>query len=677
MVNPIHDDNGVSLVLVNSENRHALWAGGLDVPPGWRVAHRAASRRECLEYIGAHWPDIRPARLPDAGKDAGACLHDLFAAQAARTPEALALIWRDQELTYRQLDDDSSKLAAHLRQRGVGPGAFVGLCVERSPQMITALLGVLKTGAAYVPLDPEYPVERLRYVLSDTGARLLLTQEPLRPLFPDYDGEIVCLDQHRQDIDALPTAPAPDSPVPVPADAAYVIHTSGSTGRPKGVLVTHRSLANHSSAVNRHFAFAPGDRVLQCRPLSFDAAAEEIFPPLLHGAALVLGSDPLRQTFRALTQQVIDTGTTFLSVPTAFWHSWVAEEDCLLRLATESALRTMIVAGEKAARQALLTWKKRVGEDIRWFNVYGPTEGTITTTVHEPGADWEAGEYGSVPIGRPIDNVRTYVLDDALRPVPAGTPGELFIGGAGVAVGYLNAPQTTAERFLPDPFSGVPGSRLYRTGDLVRADADGCLEFLGRRDHQVKLRGYRIELGEIETVLAAHRDVRWCVAQVTGDGPDSTLVCFVTADERTAPPAAELIAHLRSRLPWYMIPTAVHVLDAFPMTPNGKIDRTALLALEPDDDGEAVHIAPRTPVEAVLADIWEDILGRRGISVDADFFQVGGHSLLAASLIARIRARFDVAMTARVLFESPTIAGLAEAVTRATGDGAADRAGRS
>ncbi|MGJ5892181.1 amino acid adenylation domain-containing protein [Streptomyces niveiscabiei] len=675
MVNPIHDDNGVSLVLVNSENRHALWAGGLDVPPGWRVAHRAASRQECLEYVGAHWPDIRPARSPDDRDDApGTCLHDLFAAQAARTPGAPALIWRDQELTYRQLDDESSELAAQLRRRGIGPGAFVGLCVERSPQMITALLGVLKTGAAYVPLDPEYPAGRLRYVLADTGARLLLTQEPLRPLFPDYDGEIVCLDRPGENAD---TAPAPDGPAPIPSDVAYVIHTSGSTGRPKGVLVTHRSLANHSAAVNRHFAFAPGDRVLQCRPLSFDAAAEEIFPPLLHGAALVLGSDPLRQTFRALTQQVIDTGTTFLSVPTAFWHSWVEEEDCLLRLATESALRTMIVAGEKAARQALLTWKKHVGEDIRWFNVYGPTEGTITTTVHEPGAAWEGSEYSSVPIGRPIDNVRTYVLDDALRPVPAGEPGELFIGGAGVAVGYLGAPQTTAERFLPDPFSGVPGSRLYRTGDLVLADADGCLEFLGRRDHQVKLRGYRIELGEIETVLTEHEDVRACVAQVTGDGPDSTLVCFVTASERAAPSAADLITHLRGHLPWYMIPAAVHVLDAFPLTPNGKIDRAALLALEPDDGTEAAHVAPRTPVEAVLADIWEDILGRRGISVDADFFQVGGHSLLAASLIARIRARFDVGMTARVLFESPTIAGLAEAVTRAAGDGAADRAGRS
>ncbi|MET8975191.1 amino acid adenylation domain-containing protein [Streptomyces sp. NPDC004539] len=674
MVNPIHDDSGVSLVLVNSENRHALWAGGLGVPPGWRVAHRARSRQECLEYVGAHWTDIRPARSPDDERAGGACLHDLFAAQAARTPLAPALIWRDRHLTYRELDDDSGRLAAFLRRRGIGPGAFVGLCVERSPQMITALLGVLKAGAAYLPLDPEYPVARLRYVLADTGARLLLTQEPLRPLFPDHDGEIVCLDS--QDLDEPPAEPAPPGPAPLPSDTAYVIHTSGSTGRPKGVMVTHRSLTNHSAAVNRHFALAPGDRVLQCRPLSFDAAAEEIFPALLHGAALVLGSDPLRQTFRALTQQVVDTGTTFLSVPTAFWHSWVTEEDCLLRLATESALRTMIVAGEKASPQALLTWKKRVGEDIRWFNVYGPTEGTITTTVHEPGPDPQPGEHASVPIGRPIDNVRTYVLDDTLRPVPAGTAGELFIGGEGVAVGYLNAPGTTAERFLPDPFSGVPGSRMYRTGDLVRADADGCVEFLGRRDHQVKLRGHRIELGEIETVLTEHRDVRAAVAQVTGDGPDAALVCFVLAAERSVPSPAGLIAHLRSRLPWYMIPAAVHVLDAFPLTPNGKTDRTALLALAPDDDAEAAHIAPRTPVEAALAAIWEEILGRRDISVDADFFQSGGHSLLAASLISRIRARFDVGMTARVLFESPTIAGLAEAVTRVTGDGAADRAGR-
>ncbi|MGW1431751.1 amino acid adenylation domain-containing protein [Streptomyces sp. NPDC002431] len=670
MANPNPDIDGGCLVLVNGEGAHALWADGPAAPPGWRIVHRAENRREALRYVGAHWTDIRPAGPPDDGRSPGGCLHDLFSAQAARTPLAPALIRGDERLTYRELDEESDRLAAYLRRRSVGPGAFVGLCVERSPLMIVALLGVLKAGAAYVPLDSEYPAGRLRHVLADTGARLLLTQEPFRQLFPDYGGEIVRLDSELPD-----TGAAPDGPGPRPSDVAYVIHTSGSTGRPKGVLVTHRSLANHSTAVNRHFAFGPGDRVLQCRPLGFDAAAEEIFPPLLHGAALVLGDDPLRRTFRSLTQLVIDTGTTFLSVPTAFWHSWVAEEDCLVRLASESALRTMIVAGEQARRQALLTWKKWVGEDIRWFNVYGPTEGTITSTVHEPGPDWETDGYASVPIGRPVENVRTYVLDDAMRPVEPGTPGELYIGGAGVAVGYLNAPGTTAERFLPDPFSGVPGSRLYRTGDLVRADADGCAEFIGRRDHQVKLRGYRIELGEIESVLAEHPDVRACVALVKGEDPDRALVCFVTAAPGAAPEAAGLIAHLRRQLMWYMIPAAVHVLDTLPVTPNGKTDRTALLTLEPDT-AEAAHTAPRTPVEEALAAIWEEILGQRNISVDADFFQAGGHSLLAASLVSRIRTRFDVAMTARVLFESPTIVGLAEAVTRMSGGDAADRPGR-
>ncbi|MBF6055843.1 amino acid adenylation domain-containing protein [Streptomyces eurocidicus] len=662
-------------VLANDKGQHSLWPGHLDPPPGWRVVHPTASRQECLDYVEEHWTDIHPRGSADGEADlpghtdparaeearTRACVHDMFADQVARTPFAPALIWQDQQLTYLQLDEESGRIARYLMERGVGRGSRVGLCVERSPQMITALLGILKSGAAYVPLDPDYPAGRLRYVLDDAEVTLLLTQSHLGSLFPGYDGEVVHLDRAQERIDALPIASAG---IAVPSDIAYVIHTSGSTGRPKGVPVTHRSLANHSFAVNDHFALAPGDRVLQCRSLSFDAAAEEIFPPLLHGATLVLGDDPLRQTFRALTQQVIDTGTTFLSIPTAFWHSWVLEEDCLVRLASESSLRLMIVAGEKAGRQALLTWREWTGRGIRWCNVYGPTEGTITSALYEPGADWTGDGHGSVPIGHPIENVHAYVLDDRMNPVPQGTAGELYIGGSGIAVGYLNKPGMTAEKFLPDPFSGAWGERMYRTGDLVRAAAEGGIEFIGRRDHQVKLRGYRIELGEIEMTLAEHPEVRAAVALVDETDPENkSLVCYVVMHARTRVSVGELMAHLRRHLPWYMIPAVVVTIDAFPLTPNGKIDRSALPALGVSAATTADHIAPRTPVEAALVSIWEELLQRQGISVDADFFQSGGHSLLAASLIAHIRTRLKVSIPARVLFESPTVEGLATAVT--------------
>ncbi|MFE9635320.1 amino acid adenylation domain-containing protein [Streptomyces sp. NPDC006463] len=655
------------LVLVNGEGQYSLWASHLAVPPGWRVAHSESSHQDCVAFIEQTWTDIRPRSLVSAAggtdpADTASGVHTLFAQQAARTPEAAALVWRDQEISYREVNERSGKLARLLADRGIGHGDFVALCAERSPLAIISLLGILKAGAAYVPLDPEYPVERLRYVLADTGARLLLTQQTLGHLFGDHEGEILWLDREETHIDGLPIAPDAGATA---GGAAYVIHTSGSTGKPKGVLVTHRSLAHHASSVNRIFGLAPGDRVLQCRSLSFDAAAEEIFPPLLHGATLVLGEDPLRQTFRALTQQVIDTKTTFLSIPTAFWHSWVLEEDCLAQLASQSSLRVVIVAGEKAERRALDTWNRCVGAGIRWCNVYGPTEGTITSTLFEPGSDWDGGDASSVPIGHPIENVQAHVLDDTMRPVAAGTVGELYIGGDGVAVGYLNKPAMTAEKFLADPFSGIPGQRLYRTGDLVRSAADGRLEFVGRRDHQIKLRGYRIELGEVELAVSDHPDIRGCVALVDETDPeDKRLVCHVVTRDGASVPGGELMAHVRRHLPWYMVPSAVHVIDAFPMTPNGKIDRTALAALRPGAAPESGHIAPRTSVEAALAAVWEEVLDQRDISVDADFFQVGGHSLLAATLISRMRSKLGVSVPARVLFASPTIEGLAAAVVQ-------------
>ncbi|KUL25890.1 amino acid adenylation protein [Actinoplanes awajinensis subsp. mycoplanecinus] len=553
--------------------------------------------------------------------------------------------------------------------------------------MIVALLGILRTGAAYIPLDPEYPEARLRLILADTAPGLLLTERHLAPLFPGYQGELLFLDDlEPDDLDADDLQPgslaadhlAADEPAAMPADVhpepvttavrgsdlAYIVHTSGSTGRPKGVMISHASLANHAFAVNELFGFGPGDRVLLCRSLSFDASVEEIFPPLLNGATLIVAGDPLRQTFRALTQQLVTTRTTFLSVPTAFWHSWVRESDCLVRLSGESSLRLMIVAGERAQRGALSIWKKHAGDRIRWCNVYGPTEGTVTSTVYEPAPGWETEDFSTVPIGYPIGNVQAHVLGEDMSPVPAGSAGELYIGGAGVAAGYLNEPELTSRRFVPDPFSAEPGARLYRTGDLVRRGPADCLEFLGRGDDQVKVRGYRIEPGEVESVASAHPSVRACaVVDRVDDLGEMRLACFVVADPSAAPAADDLRSHLRRELPWYMIPSSITVLPSLPMTPNRKIDRAALRVL-PVTEPLRQHVAPRTTTEKALAQIWEETLQQKDISVVDDFFDIGGHSLVAATIISRVRSTLGLDLPVREFFAAPTIEGLAGVVAR-------------
>lgn len=587
---------------------------------------------------------------------------ELFTAQASRTPHAAAVVSENEELSYEQLDHRSTRLARLLMSHITGRGGAVAICVRRSPWMITGLLGILKTGAAYVPLDPEYPEARLRLILSDTGAGVLLTERRLASHFSGYRGALLFVDDIEGMLDggsADPIETAIDG-----SDLAYVIHTSGSTGHPKGVMISHASLANHAAAVNRIFSFGPGDRVLLCRSLSFDASVEEIFPPLLQGATLLVAGDPLRQSFRALTRQVIATEATFLSLPTAFWHAWVLEADCLTQLSEESSLRLVIVAGEKAHRSALSIWQKYVGDRIRWCNVYGPTEATVTATVYEPAPGWEDDDFTTVPIGHPIENVQAYVLDDDLNPLPAGGLGELYIGGAGVAAGYLNMPELTSRRFISDRFSSQPGARLYRTGDIVRSGPGGCLEYAGRGDDQVKVRGYRIELGEVEAAVSGHLAVRACAVVVKErELDDKRLVCFVVADREGTAFVEELRAFLRQLLPWYMMPSSVHVVPSLPMTANLKIDRRALQSLEvvePPRD----HVPPRSPAEQALLQIWEDALQRKDISVIDDFFDLGGHSLIAASIISRVRSSLGIELPVREFFASPTIEGLANAVTR-------------
>jgi amino acid adenylation domain-containing protein len=493
------------------------------------------------------------------------CIHQLFEAQVARTPDALALIADAQSLTYHHLNERANRLAHYLQMLHLGPDQLVGICLQRSADMLIAVLAVLKAGAAYVPLDPVYPAERLSFMLQDSRACVLLTYQTLQAL-PEQTPACICLDRddERQQIAQCPST-NPASQVQ-PRHLAYVIYTSGSTGSPKGVAIEHRSLVNHACAFQRYLNLRPTDRLLQFASLSFDTAGEEIFPTLASGATLLLRpelSDPLTFLRFATTEAL-----TVLNLPTAYWSALTAE-------AAEHAaplpptLHTTLAGGERAAAKSLRIWQQWAGERITWINAYGPTETTITSTFYTASP---ADACETVPIGRPIANAQMYVLDEALQPTPRGVPGELYIAGNGLARGYLYRDTLTRERFLPCPF-GPQGQRMYKTGDLVRYRSDGHLEFLGRIDQQVKIRGYRIEPGEIAAALSLHPDIQACVVTARNDAQEQPqLIAYVVATLHAHPSIESMREFLAQRLPAYMLPSALVCLPAFPLTPNDKVD---------------------------------------------------------------------------------------------------------
>ncbi len=607
-----------------------------------------AGRRQVL----AEWAEGGAVRGVD-----GTCVHELFEAQADRTPDAVALIAAGRTLSYRELEQRANRLAGELRRRGAGSESRVAVLLERSPEQIVALLGVLKAGAAYVPLDSSYPAERLELMLEDSGTRLVVTRPGLTRIL-DLRGSTAV------DVEAVTGAAAGGEAPPRPAgtaapgNLAYVIYTSGSTGRPKGVGVEHRSLASYVAAAAASFGLGSADRVLQFASISFDTAAEEIFPALARGAALVLRDEEMLASTRGFLESCGALGVTVLDLPTAYWNQAVPEmEQEGLRL--PGTVRLVILGGERVLADRLARARRREGGRARLLNTYGPTEGTIVAASWEvPG---EVDPAQEVPIGRPVPGARTYVLDRGLRPLPPGVPGELFLGGAGVARGYLGRPGLTAERFVPDAWSGAPGERLYRTGDRVRWRLDGLLEFLGRVDDQVKVRGFRVEPGEVEAALAAHPGVREAlVAAREDERGDRRLVAWVAWGGGEAA-AAVLREHLRSRLPEHMVPGAFVILLELPRLPNGKIDRKALPA--PDAARrEAPYVAPRTEEEEILAGIWAEVLHLSRVGVHDNFFDLGGHSLLAAQLVARVRKAVEVELPLRRIFESPTVADLALAI---------------
>ena len=608
-------------------------------------------------------PLLAPAEraLLDAWNDTaydfprGRLIHEMIAEQARQTPDAPAVAFDGGSLSYAELDARANRLARHLRGLGVGAEARVGISLERGPEVAVAILGVLKAGGAYVPLDPGYPAERLAYMLEDSAARVLLTADALVERLPATAARVVRLEADAAAIQAESAEPVESGATA--ENLAYVIYTSGSTGRPKGVAVAHGAVVNYAVDMAARMGLGADDRVLQFASLSFDVVVEELFPAWFSGGAVVFTAAELYSP-PELLRAVDAHGVTWMELPTAYWHEWVHE---LAQGGGEipASLRFVIVGGERISPERMAEWARL---DLPLVHVFGSTETACTSTTLRLEAGDDGSRWPNLPVGTAHGNVRLYVLDRGFQPVPPGIPGELFIGGEGLARGYLGRPALTAEKFVPDPHSAEPGARLYRTGDRVRWLADGNLEFLARIDHQVKIRGFRIETGEVEAALTAISGIRDAFVMAREDVPgDRRLVAYLVADDGADASHAALRSALEARLPEYMVPSAFVPLDALPLSPNGKVDRRALPAPEyaEDEDADERH---RHPVREVLAGIWAEVLRRVRVGVRDNFFELGGHSLLATRVVSRVRAALSVELPLRALFESPTVAGLAERI---------------
>jgi amino acid adenylation domain-containing protein len=598
--------------------------------------------------------DERQQMLVDWNKTAAEyprekCVHELFAEQVAAKPKAVAVVFGDESLTYEELDWRANQLAHHLKFLGARPDTLVAVSMERSLEMVIALLGTLKAGAAYVPLDPAFPAERLRFMLDDSKASLLLTRAAekerlgelpakVRAICLDTDWRLIC--EERDD----------EMPVPMtPENLAYVIYTSGSTGWPKGVQIPHRAVVNFLHSMRREPGLTSADTLLAVTSISFDIAGLEIFLPLTTGARVVLASVEEISDAARMKALIRSSGATVMQATPSFWQ-FLVEADWF----GDRRIK-VLCGGEALSRQLADKLLERAGEV---WNLYGPTETTIWSALGKvmPGTS-------PIFIGRPIANTQIYLLDAHLQPVPVGVPGELHIGGDGVARGYLNRPELTQARFIEDPFGGT---RLYKTGDLARYRPGGAIECLGRNDFQIKLRGHRIDLGEIESVLRRFPNVCEAVVLLREDERgQKRLVAYLQRSSHPSPDAGMLQQFLKAKLPDYMMPSAFVVLDNFPLTPNGKINRKALpppVAERP----EAKHgfTPPRTPTEEGLAKIWRELLGQSVIGIDDNFFETGGHSLLAMQMMARVRSDFQAEISLRNIFEAPTIAELATILER-------------
>ncbi|MEH2225052.1 amino acid adenylation domain-containing protein [Nostoc sp.] len=566
------------------------------------------------------------------------CIHELFEEQVEKTPDAVAVVYEDESLTYQQLNLRANQLAHYLQTLGVKPEVLVGICIERSPLMIIALLAILKAGGAYVPLDPAYPQERLAFMLEDTQVSVLLTQESLVTTLPPHQARVVCLDS------VTFSAIAENLPHTVTTDnLAYVIYTSGSTGRPKGVQIEHRGLLNLVFWHQQAFAVSSLDRVTQVAGVAFDACGWEIWPYLTAGASIHFPDDETRLYPEQLRDWLLSKAITISFLPTP-----MAEKILSLNWPANAALRTLLTGGDQ------LHQYPSTSHPFEVVNNYGPTENTVVATSGAVPLRQQA--YLPPAIGRAIANTQVYILDSLLQPVPIGVTGELYIGGESLARGYLHRPDLTAERFIHNPFA--PKGRLYRTGDLVRYQADGNIEFLGRIDNQVKIRGFRIELSEIEAILTQHPQVRDAVAIAREDIPGVKSLAAYIIPELTQPTSNELRLFLKSKLPNYMVPASFTFLEVLPITPNGKVDRRALPVPEFESDESTGFVSPHTHTQKVLAKIWRDVLLLKQVGIHDNFFELGGDSIISMQIIAKAN-QAGLKLTPKQLFQHQTIAELA------------------
>jgi amino acid adenylation domain-containing protein len=600
-------------------------------------------------------------------------LHELIEQQAERSGAAVAVVFEDTRLPYAELERRANQLAHYLRGHGVSHDDIVGVLMERSTEMVVALFGILKAGAAYLPLDPSYPQERLRYMIDDAGLGLIISHQAVEAMLPALLPDSSPIDVLLLDAEWAAVAAQPTTAMGVhaaPDNLAYVLYTSGSTGQPKGVMITQGALCNHMLWMHERFPLTATDAVLQKTPFSFDASVWEFWAPLLAGARLVLARPGGHQDAAYLVEVMERERVTRLQGVPTLLRMLVSEGE--LERCTQ--LREVYSGGE-VLRRDLAESLLRARSELKLYNLYGPTETTIDTTWAEAERErvWAGEEVG---IGQPIANVQLYVLDEEMQVAPLGMVGELYIGGEGLARGYLKRPALTAERFVPHPYSTQAGARLYRTGDLVRWREGGELEYLGRMDVQVKLRGFRVELGEIEARLSEHPSVKECAVNVVELGPDDTrLVAYVVGRETGALDRNKLRSFLKENLPDYMVPSVFVSLEKMPLTPSGKIDRRGLPAIEPLHlNPDSSQFTPRTPTEEILASIWSEMLGVEHVNLNDNFFELGGHSLLATQVVTRVRDTFGQEITLRSMFEVPTLAGLAQTIELAQRAGQAPEA---
>ncbi|MDB9391496.1 non-ribosomal peptide synthase/polyketide synthase [Microcystis aeruginosa] len=587
------------------------------------------------------------------------CIHHLFEEQAARTPAAVAVVFEGQELTYQELNIQANQLAHYLQSLGVNSEVLVGIYLERSLLVIVGLLAVLKAGGAYIPLDPDYPQQRLTYMAEDAQISLLLTQESLLDSLPAEDVGVIVLDKLAEKL----TVQSPENPLSevVPENLLCLLYTSGSTGKPKGVMLTHAALVNHSWGISEVFGLTESDRVLQFASFGFDVAAEEIFPTWLKGGTVVLRPGQMFPTLTDFADFIEQESLTVLNITPAYWHEWALAVSQSLAT-VPSSLRVVAVGGDAVLPETVNIWRQMVGKRVECINVYGPTEASVTAIVHDL-LDYQSEKINSVLIGRPIANTKAYILDQNLQPVPIGVKGELHLCGVRLARGYLNRPELTAEKFIDNPFANAAFNRLYKTGDLARYLPDGNIECFGRIDNQVKIRGFRIELGEIEAVLNQNIDVQTSCVIIREDTPgDKYLVAYIVSHYERIPMISELRQFLSSKLPLYMVPQAFVFLESLPLTTNRKVDRRALPAPDKIGNRRDQYVAPRNGIEEMLVQIWTEILKIEQVGIYDNFFEIGGHSLLATQLVSRIRSLFKIELPLRSLFGAATVAELAHLI---------------